>query len=127
MKKINLLFLSIIFVFLPTITSAKIDDSNIKSIVQVKIWDTNRSEYIATGSGVFIDELNILTNYHVAEEVISDPDRYLPVVCITNDSLLLPDCKYIFSAYGAWSSFSEKPKAIKDLDLALLQFLGYIF
>ncbi len=126
MKRLRLLLLLITFVFVPATTSAKIDDSHIKSIVQVKIWDTYRTEYIATGSGVFIDELNILTNYHVAEDVIINPNRYLPVVCITNNSLSLPDCKYVFSAYGSWSSFSEKPKAMEELDLALLQFRGII-
>ena len=126
MKRLKLLLVLITFIFVPITVSAKIDDSHIKSIVQVKIWDTYKSEYVATGSGVFIDELNILTNYHVAEDVISNPDRYLPVVCITNDSLSLPDCKYIFSAYGSWSSFSEKPKVVEELDLALLQFRGII-
>ncbi len=126
MKRLKLLLVLITFIFIPATTSAKIDDSHIKSIVQVKIWDTYRTEYIATGSGVFIDELNILTNYHVAEDVIINPDRYLPIVCITNDSLSLPDCRYVFSAYGSWSSFSEKPKVIEELDLALLQFRGII-
>jgi len=119
-----LLFLSAVFIFLPTISLAKIDDSNINAIVQVKIWDTYRSEYISTGSGVFFDgALNILTNYHVVEDAIINPARYLSIICITKNSLSASDCKYVYSVYGIWGN---KPKVVKELDLAILSLEGII-
>ena len=102
MKKLILLFLLLVFVFTPVITSAKIDDSHIKSVAQVKIWDKLKSSYIATGSGIFFEvaNMNVLTNYHVVEKAITNPDRYLPVVCVTKNPLSLPDCRGVFSVRG---------------------------
>lgn len=122
MKKIALLFLS--FIFLPSISSASIDDSNIKAVVQVKIWDSYTSEYIATGSGIVIDGgMNMLTNYHVVEDVIGNPGRYLAIACTTS-SLLVSDCRYVFNTYDFLGSLQLK--AEKELDLAILNLTGVI-
>lgn len=125
MKKITLLLLSFIFIFLPSISSANINDSNIKAVVQVKIWDSYTSEYIATGSGIVIDGgMNMLTNYHVVEDAIGNPNRYLAIACATKSSLSISDCRYVFSTYDFLGSLQLK--AEKELDLAILNLTGVI-
>jgi len=111
----------VIFAFMPTSSLAKIDDSNIKSVVQIRIWDSEANAIIGTGSGVFIDGISILTNYHVIEDSILDPERYTPIVCMTTDSQTLPDCNYIYSPYSdGWNLDDNNLRVQKDLDLAII-------
>ena len=110
-----------VLVFIPSNLYAKIDDSNIKSVAQIRIWDSQANAIIGTGSGVFIDGTSILTNYHVIEDSILDPERYALIVCMTTDSQSLPDCNYIYSPYSnGWNLDNDNLKVQKDLDLAII-------
>jgi len=121
MGKVILIFFTIIFICLPSIGLAKIDDAHVKSIVQIKIWDKLMQTYKSSGSGIFIDSIRtILTNYHVVEDAIINSERYVPIACLTKDATSLPDCSYVFSVTPS------EPRATEELDLALLMFDGII-
>ena len=121
MKKLILIFFSIIFICLPSIGLAKADA---KSVVQIKIFDRLTQSYVSTGSGVFINSgLYVVTNYHVLEKTLSNPERYVPIICRTNSETSLPDCSYVFNV-KYWGD--DEFEAVGDLDLVLLTFYGRI-
>lgn len=101
-------------------TSIKFDDNVLKSSLMIKIFDNDK--YISQGSGISIGGLgNIITNYHVVEKVLSDPNRYKAYGCITTSLDTLPECNYILSSTRNFINGSvSKTQYSKDLDLALL-------
>jgi len=121
MKKLILKFFFIIFICLPTICLANVDA---KSVVQIKIFDRLTQSYVSSGSGVFVNAgFHVISNYHVLEETLSDPQRYIPIICRTDSETSLPDCSYVFDIqyFG-----DDKFEAVSDLDLVLLTFHGRI-
>ena len=101
-------------------SSIKFDNAVIKSSLMIKIFDNDK--YISQGSGISLDGLgNILTNYHVAEKVLSDPNRYKAYGCVTISLDTVPECNYLLSPTRKLLSGSiSKTQYSKDLDLALL-------
>ncbi len=101
-------------------TSIKFDNAVIKSSLMIKIFDND--QYISQGSGISLGGLgNILTNYHVAEKVLSDPNRYKAYGCVTISLDTVPTCNYLLSPTRKFLSGSiSKAQYSKDLDLALL-------
>ena len=101
-------------------SSIKFDSSVIKSSLMIKILDNGK--YISQGSGISLGGLgNILTNYHVAEKVLSDPNRYKAYGCITISLDTTPSCDYLLSPKRKLLSGSiTSAQYSKDLDLALL-------
>ena len=101
------------------------DKNVIGSLFQIQVWDTLSGKYISWGSGVAIGGFGaILTNYHVASDLISDPARFSIFACETVSLGKTPDCKYLLSTVSAvQKSFGNQPVASNydpDLDLALL-------
>ena len=101
-------------------TSIKFDSAVIKSSLMIKIFDNDK--YISQGSGISLGGLgNILTNYHVAEKVLSDPNRYKAYGCVTISLNTDPECNYLLSPTRKLLSGSiSNAQYSKDLDLALL-------
>lgn len=103
-----------------SLTSIKFDNAVIKSSLMIKIFDND--QYISQGSGISLGGLgNILTNYHVAEKVLLDPNRYKAYGCVTISLDTVPECNYLLSPTRKLLSGSiSKTQYNKDLDLALL-------
>ena len=101
-------------------TSIEFDDAVIKSVVMIKIYD--KDLYISQGSGISVGGLgNILTNYHVAEEVFTNPSRYKAYGCVTVSLNTVPECNYLLSPTRKLLSGSiSKTQYSEDLELALL-------
>lgn len=98
------------------ITSVKFDNTVIKSVLRLKIYDTVLKQDILWGSGISIGGLgNILTNYHVVEKAIADPARYQVYGCVTTS--LNTQCDYFNYLLSTGVSGS---KYNKNLDLALV-------
>lgn len=120
MKKSILLFIIAIFLCVPFAVSAKIDDSHIRSVVQILIYDNVKQEYVSSGSGVSIGSTAILTNYHVAEDVIKNPNGYSAIICYTKSSQSVPDCNYMASAYYRLGMSTAAAEYQEELDLAIV-------
>lgn len=109
---------------LPAVPNSKIDEKNIKATVKVMIWDRLTSNYIGWGTGVIIDaKMTILTNYHVLKDTINNPDRFLPVICPTLATNILPDCSFAGSIFGMFND-DKVAHYNENLDLALLSIAG---
>jgi hypothetical protein len=120
MKKFFLLMLIVMFLF-PCSGFATVSESNVKSVVQIKIWDENIDAFVSTGSGFLIDSMNILTNYHVVEDAIKDKNRYTIIFCVNENIGKVPNCSYMASPYGIFND-SNDIHYNEDLDLALITF-----
>lgn len=112
-----------LFVAIALPTSAKaisFDDAVLKSVVQVQIYDTQSNQEV-WGTGMGIGANDILTNYHVAEKVITDPNRYRAYACVITALNSLPDCKILLSTTDNFLGRSVgTPKYDQKSDLALL-------
>ena len=123
MKKQFTILLILIFVLSPLAGLTKIDDSHIRSVVQILILDVRSQEYISSGSGINLSVFEstfILTNYHVVEDIIKYPDIYKAVVCVTEESQSTPKCDYLASAYHAYGGWPKEAQYSEELDLALI-------
>ena len=103
--------------------SVKFDDSVIKSVLLIKIYDTVLKQDVLWGSGISIGGLgNILTNYHVVEKAIVDPNRYQVYGCVTTS--LSAQCDYFNYLLSVTKKLPSNgintPKFNKNLDLALV-------
>ena len=67
----------LVCIYVPRAYASSPDPS---SVVEIKIWDTSIKDYSAFASGVLLDNNQVLTDYHVAERVINDPNRYQLIV-----------------------------------------------
>ena len=105
-----------------SLTSIKFDDVVIKSSLMIKVFDNNVNQYILQGSGISLGGLgNILTNYHVAEKVFLNPNRYKAYGCVTILLDTVPTCNYLLSpTRKLLSGSTSNTQYSKDLDLALL-------
>ncbi len=103
-------------------TLIKFDDAVIKSVLMVQIFDNNENRVISSGSGISLGGIgNILTNYHVAEKVFSNPSRYKAYGCVTISLNTVPECNYLLSTTRKLLSDSIiNAKFNKNFDLALL-------
>lgn len=114
----------LIFLF-PQNIKAEIDISHVKSVVKIKIWDKNLFRFVGHGSGVVVDMMTVLTNYHVIEDTINNPQRYVSVICTKKDIYASPNCSFVGSATNG--IFGENIATFnKELDLALLSITGKI-
>ena len=97
------------------------DDAVLKSVVQIQVWDTQSSQEIwGTGMGIG-GAGEMLTNYHVAEKVITDPNRYRAYACVITALNSLPDCKILLSTTdNLFGRSVGTPKYDQKSDLALL-------
>lgn len=101
----------------------KFDDTVIKSVLRLKIYDNVLKQDILWGSGISIGGFgDILTNYHVVEKAITDPARYQVYGCVTNS--LNTQCDY-FNYFLSITSplpsnIKSVPKYDKKFDLALV-------
>lgn len=107
----------------------KFDDNVIKSVLRLKIYDDILKQDILWGSAISIGGIgDILTNYHVVEKAIIDPDRYTIYGCVTN--LLNTQCDYFNYILSTTSPLPSNVKSIpkydKKLDLALV-YIDYVY
>lgn len=101
------------------------DENVIKSLFQIQIWDVLSDKYISWGTGIAIGGSGaILTNYHVAEEIFSNPNRYKAYACETISLNVRPNCKYLLGIADTiqrlLGNSTVGQKYNKQLDLALL-------
>jgi len=120
MKKQLTILLILNFFLFPFVGSAKIDDTHVRSVVQIFIYDNTSQEYVSSGSGVSVGGTAILTNYHVAEDVIKYPNDYTAIICFTKNSQSVSECNYMASPYYRFGMFKTTAEYQEDLDLALL-------
>jgi len=117
-KQFTILFI-LIAVLLPLSSFAKIDDTHIRSVVQILIYNNNQ-ELISSGSGISIGGTAILTNYHVAEDIIKYPNSYKAIVCLTEKSQSASKCDYMAHAYYRFGAFKASVEYQEELDLAVI-------
>jgi len=103
-------------------TPNNFDDAVLKSVVQVKIYDSDLSRDVSWGTGMTISGAGaILTNYHVAKAVITNPSRYKAYACVINSLNSYPDCKHLLSTTeNLFGSSIGTAKYNQNFDLALL-------
>jgi len=98
------------------------DDAVMKSSLMIKIFDNSENRFVSSGSGISVGGMgNILTNYHVIEKAILNPNRYNINGCVTISLNSVPECNYSLNlTRNLLSGGTVTAKYDKDLDLALL-------
>ncbi|MBI2448635.1 trypsin-like peptidase domain-containing protein [Candidatus Microgenomates bacterium] len=118
MKKIIILMIAVGLAF-PNLVRAQVTDSNVRSVVQIQIFDKNWNLQ-EWGSGVYTD-LSILTNYHVAEKIIKYPNDYKAVICHKASTYESLKCDFLADAYHNLGLAVTVPaKYNEQLDIAIL-------
>jgi len=123
MKKQFTILMALVFILIPMISEAKINDTQIKSVVEIFIYDVFSKEYVSSGSGInlsILDSPSILTNYHVVEDAIKRPDVYRIIVCTNENSQSGTECNFMASAYHVFGGWPTKARYSEKLDLALI-------
>lgn len=76
------------------------DKSAMASVLQIQIRD-NSGRLVSWGTGMGMGGSGILTNYHVAESVIKNPNTYKAYGCLTESLNANADCTLLLSSVPA--------------------------
>ncbi len=100
-------------------TSIPFNQEVMDAVMQIQIRN-KYGELIGWGTGMSFSSLEVLTNYHVIEEVIANPSWYTIYGCLTSNLEVEPDCTLQLSlTQNAWG-FNNSPIHKQEWDLALL-------
>ncbi len=125
-KMTSFLFLLVFLSFPFESKAVTFDDNVLKSVLQLKIYDSYLNKDLGWGTGVNIGTYGvsqvILTNYHVAKLTIENPDRYKIYGCVVTTLNNYPNCKFRLSTSYNFPglNIAELPKYDQNYDLALL-------